>query len=139
MKFGTIGAGTVALAFAREALATGHEVVLSSRRGPDSLAGKVAKLGRGASAATVEEAASLDYVLLAVPWRDLEAALQGCPPGTAAYSSTRRIRSLRRVLSSSWPIWAARGQAKWWLRLRPVPGLSRRLIPSSPRTSTKAQ
>ena len=27
MKFGTIGAGTVALAFAREALATSHEVV----------------------------------------------------------------------------------------------------------------
>ena len=79
MKFGTIGAGTVALAFAREALATGHEVVLSSRRGPDSLAGKVAKLGRGASAATVEEAASLDYVLLAVPWPNVEAALQGLP------------------------------------------------------------
>ena len=79
MKFGTIGAGTVALAFAREALATGHEVVLSSRRGPDYLAGKVAKLGRGASAATVEEAASLDYVLLAVPWRNVEAALQGLP------------------------------------------------------------
>jgi len=79
MKFGTIGAGTVALAFAREALATGHEVVLSSRRGPDYLAGKVAKLGRGASAATVEEAASLDYVLLAVPWPNVEAALQGLP------------------------------------------------------------
>jgi 8-hydroxy-5-deazaflavin:NADPH oxidoreductase len=79
MKFGTIGAGTVALAFAREALATGHEVVLSSRRGPDSLASKVAKLGRGASAATVEQAASLDYVLLAVPWRNVEAALQGLP------------------------------------------------------------
>jgi 8-hydroxy-5-deazaflavin:NADPH oxidoreductase len=79
MKFGTIGAGTVALAFAREALATGHEVVLSSRRGPDYLADKVAKLGRGASAATVEEAASLDYVLLAVPWRNVEAALQGLP------------------------------------------------------------
>ena len=60
MKFGTIGAGTVALSFARAALATGHEVVLSGRRGPDALAGKVAKLGRGASAATVEEAASLD-------------------------------------------------------------------------------
>jgi predicted dinucleotide-binding enzyme len=79
MKFGTIGAGTVALAFAREALATGHEVVLSSRRGPDYLAGKVAKLGRGASAATVEEAASLDYVLLAVPWPNVGAALQGLP------------------------------------------------------------
>jgi predicted dinucleotide-binding enzyme len=68
MKFGTIGAGTVALAFAREALATGHQVVLSSRRGPESLASKVAELGRGAFTATVEEAASLDYVLLAVPW-----------------------------------------------------------------------
>ena len=79
MKFGTIGAGTVALAFAREALATGHEVVLSSRRGPDYLAGKVAKLGRGASAATAEEAASLDYVLLAVLWRNVEAALQWLP------------------------------------------------------------
>jgi 8-hydroxy-5-deazaflavin:NADPH oxidoreductase len=79
MKFGTIGAGTVALAFAREALATGHEVVLSSRRGPDYLADKIAKLGRGASAATVEESASLDYVLLAVPWPNVEAALQGLP------------------------------------------------------------
>ena len=56
MKFGTIGAGTVAFAFAREAVATGHEVVLSSRRGPESLASKVAELGHGASAATVEAA-----------------------------------------------------------------------------------
>src|SRR5439155_3530058 len=37
MKFGTIGAGAVALAFGREALARGHEVVLSSRRGPAAL------------------------------------------------------------------------------------------------------
>ena len=79
MKFGTIGAGTVAFAFAREALAAGHEVVLSGRRGPESLAGKVAELGQGASAATVEEAASLDYVLLAVPWPNVEDALRGLP------------------------------------------------------------
>jgi predicted dinucleotide-binding enzyme len=79
MKFGTIGAGAVALAFAREALAAGHEVVLSSRHGPESLAGKVAELGDGASAATVEEAASLDYVLLAVPWPNVEDALRGLP------------------------------------------------------------
>ena len=79
MKFGTIGAGTVALAFAREALTTGHEVVLSSRRGPESLASKVDELGRGASAATVEEAASLDYVLLAVPWTNVEDALRRLP------------------------------------------------------------
>ena len=79
MKFGTIGAGVVALAFAREALAKGHEVVLSSRGGPESLADKIAKIGRGASAAAVEEAASLDYVLLAVPWRNVKGALQGLP------------------------------------------------------------
>jgi 8-hydroxy-5-deazaflavin:NADPH oxidoreductase len=79
MKFGTIGAGTVALAFAREALATGHQVVLSSRGGPQSLAGKVDDLGRGASAATVGEAASLDYVLLAVPWPNVVEALRGLP------------------------------------------------------------
>src|SRR6516164_1526668 len=56
MRIGTIGAGEVALAVAREALAQGHEVVLSSRSGPGALADKVSELGRGASAATVEEA-----------------------------------------------------------------------------------
>ncbi len=76
MKFGTIGAGAVAFAFAREALATGHEVVLSGRRGPESLAGKVAELGNGA---TVGEAARLDYVLLAVPWPNVEDALRSLP------------------------------------------------------------
>jgi len=79
MKFGTIGAGTVALAFARQALAAGHQVVLSCRHGPESLAGKVAELGDGASAAAVEKAASLDYVLLAVPWPKVEDALRGLP------------------------------------------------------------
>src|SRR2546428_13616113 len=81
MRFGTIGAGAVALAFAREALARGHEVVLSSRHGPGAPADKVAELGRGASAASAEEAASLDYVLFAVPWRNVEAALKGRPAG----------------------------------------------------------
>jgi xanthine dehydrogenase YagR molybdenum-binding subunit len=66
-ELGICGVAAVALAFGREALARGHEVVLSSRRGPDALVDKVAELGRGASAASVEEAASLDYVLLAVP------------------------------------------------------------------------
>src|SRR3989442_13596695 len=79
MNFGTIGAGAVALAFGREALARGHEVVLSSRRGPDALVDKVAELGRGASAASSEEAASLDYVLLAVPWRNDESELKSLP------------------------------------------------------------
>src|SRR5215469_3696102 len=79
MRIGTIGSGEVALAVAREALARGHEIVLSSRSGPGALAGKVTELGRGALAGTVEEAASLNYVLLAVPWKDAEAALRGLP------------------------------------------------------------
>src|SRR5437773_926442 len=79
MNFGTIGAGAVALAFAREALARGHEVVLSGRRGGDVLAHKVAELGHSASATSVEAAASLDYVLLAVPWRNVESALKSLP------------------------------------------------------------
>ncbi len=90
MKFGTIGAGTVALAFAREALASwSSQVVLSSRRGPESLASKVDDLGHGASAATVEAAASLDYVLLAVPWPNVEDALRGLAAWNGFRSTTR--------------------------------------------------
>src|SRR5438874_7806039 len=112
MKFGTIGAGAVALAFGREALARGHEVVLSSRRGPDALGDEVAELGRGASAASVEEAASLDYVLLAVPWRNVESALKSLPAwnGRVLIDATNPLS--RRVRSSSSPISAARARAR---------------------------
>jgi 8-hydroxy-5-deazaflavin:NADPH oxidoreductase len=79
MRIGIIGAGAVALAVARQALARGHETVLSSRGGPDALADKVSELGSGASAAIIEEAASLDYVLLGVPWKNVEVALRGLP------------------------------------------------------------
>src|SRR5207302_9599676 len=72
-------AGAVALAFGREAVARGHEVVLSSRRGPDALVDKVAELVRVAFGVSGEEAASLDYVLLAVPWRNVESALKSLP------------------------------------------------------------
>lgn len=79
MKFGTIGAGEVALAFARKVLAIGHEVAMSNRRGPEALTGKVAELGSGASAVTVQQAASMHYVLLAVPWPNVEDSLRGLP------------------------------------------------------------
>jgi predicted dinucleotide-binding enzyme len=95
MKFGTIGAGAVASAFAREALAAGHEVVISARGGPQSLAGKVAELGRGASAATVGEAASLDYVFLAAV-----AKCRSRASGTAGVErpgTSRRNKSIQRI------------------------------------------
>src|SRR6201987_2258001 len=79
MRFGTIGAGAVALGFAREALKAGHQVMLSNRSGPDSLADVVDELGNGASGATRAAAASLDYVLLAVPWPHIEDGLRGLP------------------------------------------------------------
>ena len=67
MKFGTISA------LARWRLRSrGRSWRLAMRW--FELAGKVADLGRGASAATVGEAASLDYVLLAVPWPNVEDA-----------------------------------------------------------------
>jgi predicted dinucleotide-binding enzyme len=79
VRFGTIGAGAVAVGFAREALRIGHEVMLSNRRGPASLSKIIADLGNGASAATADEAASLDYVLLAIPWPSVEDALRALP------------------------------------------------------------
>ena len=140
MKFGTIGAGAVALAFGREALARGHEVVLSSRRGPDALVDKVAELGRGASAASVEEAASLDYVLLAVPWRNVESALKSLPAWKGrVLIAMRRIPSSRRVRSSSSPISAARARASSWQPWRQVPASSRRSIRSSPTAAMKGR
>ena len=106
MKFGTIGAGAVALAFGREALARGHEVVLSSRRGPDALADQVAELGRGASAASVEDAASLEYVLLAVPWRNVEPALKGL----AAWNGRVLIDATNPFVETKWE---ARPRRSW--------------------------
>ena len=79
MKIGMIGAGNVALAVARYALQTGHEVILSSRRGGEELSQAVVALGHGAASASVAEAASANMVLLAVPWSNIPAALAGVP------------------------------------------------------------
>ena len=76
MKIGLLGAGTVAQAFARHAIASGHEVVFSNSRGPETLQALVEQFGEKASAGTMEEAASLEVVLLAVPWKHVQSALQ---------------------------------------------------------------
>ncbi len=68
LTIGTLGAGTVAQAIATHALAAGHHVILSNRRGPSSLADVTSQLGAGASAGTVADAAHADIVILAVPW-----------------------------------------------------------------------
>ena len=122
MKFGTIGAGAVALAFAREALAAGHEVVLSSRRGPDSLADKIAELGTARPPPWSRRPQASTMSCLPFPGRMSKTRCGACPRGTAEYSSTRQIRSLSTARSSCWPTWAAREQARWWLAWRRAPG-----------------
>jgi predicted dinucleotide-binding enzyme len=79
MRIGTIGAGAIAQAFARHAIAHGHEVVLSNSRGPASLAGLIGELGPLAVAGTPEDAARADVVLLAVGWPDVPTAVKGLP------------------------------------------------------------
>jgi 8-hydroxy-5-deazaflavin:NADPH oxidoreductase len=79
MEIGTIGAGAFAQAFAKRALTAGHNVKLSNSRGSQSLREIVNRLGPGAMAATKEEAAACEMVLLAVPWDDVPETLTGLP------------------------------------------------------------
>src|SRR6202035_2789537 len=79
MEIGTIGAGDFAQALAKRALKAGHKVKLSNGRGPDSLREIVNRLGPGAMAATKEEAATCEMVLLAVTWDNVPETLASLP------------------------------------------------------------
>jgi len=79
MEIGTIGAGDVAQAFAKRVLKAGHKIKLSNSRGPESLREVVNRLGPGAMAATTEEAAACEVVLLAVPWDNVPETLASLP------------------------------------------------------------
>src|SRR5882762_589683 len=79
MKIGTLGAGEVPPAFAVHLLKAGHQVLLSNSRGPSSLEQLVSRLGNGATAVTIEEAAKAPIVVLAVPWPKVEAVLGKLP------------------------------------------------------------
>jgi len=79
MEIGTIGAGAFAQAFAKRALKAGHKVKLSNSRGLKSLREIANRLGPGATAATKEEAAACEIVLLAVPWDSVPETLASLP------------------------------------------------------------
>jgi predicted dinucleotide-binding enzyme len=57
----------------------GHRVKLSNNRGPESLREIVDRLGSGAMAATKEQAAACEMVLLAVPWDNVPETLASLP------------------------------------------------------------
>ncbi|MFI2230437.1 NADPH-dependent F420 reductase [Nocardia testacea] len=96
MKIGMLGAGAIAQAIARHAVAHGHEVVLSNSRGPASLAPLVNDLGALAAAATPAEAATADLVVLAVPWPQIPDAVAGLPrlDNTVVIDATNQFASL---------------------------------------------
>jgi predicted dinucleotide-binding enzyme len=79
MRIGIIGAGGIAQAVARQALGAGYEVILSNSRGPETLKPVVQRLGAGAAAGSVREAAQADLVVLAVQWSNVAKALAGLP------------------------------------------------------------
>lgn len=65
---GLIGAGHIGSQVARLAVRSGHDVVISNSRGPETLAELVAELGPRARAATVAEAAKAgDLVVVTIP------------------------------------------------------------------------
>jgi predicted dinucleotide-binding enzyme len=76
MDVGIIGAGRLGQAMARTALRAGRSVLIANSRGPESLVSVVSALGEGASAGTLDEAASAGIVVIAVPWDRVPEAVQ---------------------------------------------------------------
>ena len=69
---GLIGAGHIGGQIARLAVASGHSVVISNSRGPETLSELIAELGPNARAATAAEAAqSSDIVVVTIPLKEI--------------------------------------------------------------------
>ena len=91
MKFGMIGAGTLSRAIASHAIKTGHDVVFSNSRGPDTLTDLVDAFGPQASAGTVADAGAADFVVLAVNWDESRGSAQSSlPRGTSIIDATNQ-------------------------------------------------
>jgi len=70
---GLIGSGNIGQAIAKQAIAHGHQVVLSNSRGPETLTELIAELGPQARAATAAEAAAAgDIAVVTVPFRNYQ-------------------------------------------------------------------
>jgi len=75
VTIGILGAGAIAQALARRLVAGGFTVLLSNRRGPDSLRDVTAALGPGVAAGTIDQAAAQQVVVIAIPWSQLPGVL----------------------------------------------------------------
>lgn len=79
MKIGIIGSGALGSNVARALAKKGLSATLANKSGPASLTTLVAELGPTITAGTIEQAASADIVLVAVPWVALETLLGSLP------------------------------------------------------------
>jgi 8-hydroxy-5-deazaflavin:NADPH oxidoreductase len=70
---GFIGSGHIGSTVARLAVDAGHDVVLSNSRGPETLQGLADELGPRARAGTTEDAAQADFVVLTIPFKNVDA------------------------------------------------------------------
>jgi predicted dinucleotide-binding enzyme len=69
---GLIGAGHIGSQLARLAVKSGHDVVISNSRGPETLSALVKELGPRARAGTVDEAARAgDIVVVTIPLKSI--------------------------------------------------------------------
>jgi hypothetical protein len=69
MKIGIIGAGNVGTGLGKRLAASGHDIVVSFGRTPENVADAARKIGIGAEAGTLQEAARHgDVVIVATPW-----------------------------------------------------------------------
>lgn len=100
MKFGFIGAGTVAQTLAKHLLLHGHEVILSNSRGPETLSDLISSLDAGAKSGTPSEAAEQDFVILCVTWAQMPAALSMVPDwtGRVLIDATNRFENTEPLL-----------------------------------------
>lgn len=81
MRIGIIGAGHIGGNIARQAVRVGHDVILSHSRRPETLERLAAELGPHAVHATVREAVeNANIVILSVPWKVVDAALEAAGP-----------------------------------------------------------
>jgi predicted dinucleotide-binding enzyme len=80
MKIGIIGSGRIGSTVGKLWAQAGHEVMFSSRH-PEQLQDLATRVGAGARASTIREAAQFgDVVLLSVPWVGVEEALAAAGP-----------------------------------------------------------
>jgi predicted dinucleotide-binding enzyme len=79
MKIGIIGSGALGLNVARALSKKGLAATMANKSGPASLGALVSELGPNITAGSIEQAASADIVVVAVPWVALETLLGNLP------------------------------------------------------------